>query len=166
MGFDWTEEEFKEMVKNGHIKVKSEIGPSTKPHNRSTIKTDEQKIHNASEKGGGNKTSKYRNIKTEVNGINFDSQREARQFEVLSLLLSAGKIEDLRLQETFTLQRAYTTPQGERIKAVTYTSDFSYFNTPGTKKHIEDVKGKRTETFNVKWKWMQSMFPDYIYRLI
>lgn len=35
-------------------------------------------------------------------------------------------ISDLRLQQDFTLQEAYTTPEGERIRAIRYQADFTY----------------------------------------
>lgn len=58
--------------------------------------------------------------------IRFDSQKEARRYDELMLLLKAGKIRDLRLQPQYTLQEAYTTSAGEHIRAVRYVADFSY----------------------------------------
>ena len=37
-----------------------------------------------------------------------------------------GLISDLRLQQDFTLQEAYTTPEGQRIRAIRYKADFTY----------------------------------------
>ena len=45
--------------------------------------------------------SKYRNIKTEVDGIVFDSKAEARRYAELRLLEKANEISDLRLQYPF-----------------------------------------------------------------
>ena len=70
-------------------------------------------------------TSKYRNKKTTVNGIAFDSQKEAARFQELLLMQEAGEITGLRLQPEFTLQEAFTTLQGERVRAVKYRADFS-----------------------------------------
>ena len=61
-------------------------------------------------------TSKYRNKKTTVNGISFDSQKEAARFQELLLMQEAGEITGLRLQPEFTLQEAFTTLQGERVR--------------------------------------------------
>lgn len=70
--------------------------------------------------------TKYRNIKTTVNGITFDSQKEAARYVVLMDALKQGRIIDLRLQQDFTLQEAYTTPGGRRIRAIRYKADFTY----------------------------------------
>lgn len=63
--------------------------------------------------------------KTKVDGIPFDSQKEARRFIELRSLLKAGKIRNLKLQPQFTLQESYVTPEGERVRAVRYVADFS-----------------------------------------
>lgn len=76
--------------------------------------------------GEEKKPSKYRNVKTVVNGICFDSKKEANRYLALLDAVKAGVIYDLRLQEEFTLQEAYTTPEGERIRAIRYRADFTY----------------------------------------
>ena len=70
--------------------------------------------------------AKYGNIKTEVDGIKFDSQKEARRYEQLKAAVAAGAITQLRLQADFTLQDAYTADTGERIRAIRYRADFTY----------------------------------------
>ena len=70
--------------------------------------------------------AKYGNVKTEANGIKFDSKKEAQRYTQLITAQEAGVIEDLRLQVDFTLQEAYTTPTGERIRAIRYKADFTY----------------------------------------
>ena len=72
------------------------------------------------------KESKYHNVKTEVNSISFDSKKEARRYLALLEAVKTGAIYDLRLQHDFTLQEAYTTPEGERIRAIRYKADFTY----------------------------------------
>lgn len=72
------------------------------------------------------KESKYHNVKAVVNGIRFDSKKEARRYLQLMDALREGVISDLRLQQDFTLQEAYTTPEGERIRAIRYQADFTY----------------------------------------
>lgn len=76
--------------------------------------------------GQEHKTSKYHNQRIEVNGISFDSRKEARRFQQLMYAQQLGVISDLRLQHDFTLQDAYTTPEGERIRAIRYRADFTY----------------------------------------
>lgn len=82
-------------------------------------------------KGGAPKPSKYYNRKAtrqtpDGRIITFDSQKEARRYDELMALLKAGKIKDLKLQPQFTLQEAYTTPEGVRVQAMRYQADFEY----------------------------------------
>lgn len=73
------------------------------------------------------KRSKYGNTKTTINGITFDSQKEAQRYMVLLKAQREGHIHDLRLQHDFTLQEAYTTATGQRIRAIRYKADFTYY---------------------------------------
>lgn len=104
--------------------------------------------------------AKYGNKKTVRNGITFDSQKEAARYDALMLLLDAGEIKDLRLQPEFTLQEAFTTPQGERVRAVKYRADFSYKRKVREgvdtrwERVVEDVKGFRTKDYELKRKLM------------
>ena len=118
-------------------------------------------------RGPSPKKSKYWNIKITIEGIVFDSKKEADRYLVLRFLLRAGVIDNLKLQETFLLQRAYTTPEGKRIKAITYTPDFTYLDNTLGFKVIEDVKNEHTATqqFKIKWKMMQEQYPQYKYLL-
>lgn len=77
------------------------------------------------------KRSKYGNTKTTVNGITFDSQKEARRYAELLTAQRQGYIYDLKLQHDFTLQEAYTTCTGQRIRAVRYRADFTYHLSDG-----------------------------------
>lgn len=70
--------------------------------------------------------NKYGNKKAVRNGITFDSQKEAARYDQLMLRLCAGEIRDLKLQPEFTLQEAFTTPLGERVRAIKYRADFAY----------------------------------------
>lgn len=69
---------------------------------------------------------KYHNNPAVRGSIRFDSQKEAARYDELILLLKTGKIRSLKLQPEFTLQEAFTTPEGERIQAIKYRADFSY----------------------------------------
>lgn len=106
------------------------------------------------------KKRKYRNTPTERGAedgvkIRFDSQKEARRYDELMLMLKAGEIRDLRLQPQFTLQEAYTTPKGERIRAMRYQADFSYRDGED-RLVVEDVKSPATKTrvYGMKRKMM------------
>lgn len=65
--------------------------------------------------------NKYRNIKTTVDGIIFDSKKEAARYQELKLLEKAGKIFCLKLQPKFLL-----IPKTTKRRSVTYTADFCY----------------------------------------
>ena len=80
---------------------------------------------------GGGSQSKYHNAPAVriVGGgrtIRFDSRREAARFDELCLLERAGAIRELRLQQDFTLQEAYTLPNGNRVREIRYRADFVY----------------------------------------
>ena len=80
---------------------------------------------------------KYRNIKTQVDGITFDSKKEADRYIQLKLLVQSGYISQLRLQPDFPLM-----VNGKKIGK--YVADFSYIK--NGVKIIEDVKSKATMT--------------------
>lgn len=105
------------------------------------------------------KRSKYGNRKTEVNGIKFDSKKEAERFQQLLWLQADDAIHDLKLQEEFTLAGAYTTPKGIRVRAIRYRCDFSYI-LPSGEKVVEDVKSKATKTrvYEIKRKLLRERY--------
>ena len=103
---------------------------------------------------------KYHNLPTVVNGIHFDSRKEANRYIELMSLQSAGKIRKLKLQEQFTLQESYVTDTGERVRAIRYVADFTYErptepDCTGTVHWlpvVEDVKSRGTRTAKYKMK--------------
>ena len=107
------------------------------------------------------RAAKYRNTPTErvtASGavLHFDSQKEARRYDHLTLRQQAGEIHDLRLQVDFTLQEAYTDPEGRRVRAIRYRADFTYRERDG-RLVVEDVKSKptRTREYLIKRKLMK-----------
>ena len=76
--------------------------------------------------GTAQKVQKYHNDPTRVSGIRFDSKKEADRYMQLMDAVREGVIYDLRLQRNYTLQEAYTTAEGERIRAIVYQADFTY----------------------------------------
>lgn len=97
--------------------------------------------------------SKYRSRKVTVDGMTFDSYREAKRYRDLSLLLRAGEISDLRAQVKYTLIPAQKKPSGGTERAVTYTADFVYRDKTG-KEIVEDAKGVRTQQYIIRRKLM------------
>lgn len=106
------------------------------------------------------KQRKYHNQPCEVDGIKFDSQKEARRYRELMVRFRAGRIRDLKLQPQFTLQESYKTPEGKRVQAIRYVADFSYFDCDLDKDVVEDVKSKATKTreYEMKRKLMLDRF--------
>lgn len=102
---------------------------------------------------------KYHNTPTTRTGaegkeIHFQSKKEAARYDELMLLLQAGVISDLKLQPQFTLQESYVTPDGVRVRAITYIADFSYWK--DGEFVVEDVKSDatRTRVYGMKKKLM------------
>lgn len=85
--------------------------------------------------------NKYHAKKVEVDGILFDSRREAGRYSELMVLQRAGKIADLKLQEEFEL-----IPKCGKERAAKYHADFSYTDTTTGEKVVEDVKSRATKT--------------------
>lgn len=106
------------------------------------------------------KTSKYHNRKTVRHGITFDSKHEADRYDELRLLLKAGKIHDLKLQQTYKLVEAQRTPTGAAVRAVTYIADFVY--TRDGKTIVEDAKGFKTKDYIIKKKLMLERFGIWV----
>lgn len=107
--------------------------------------------------------NKYHARKDSRGAIRFDSQREARRYDELMLLLKAGEIRRLKLQPQYTLQESYVTPDGERIRAIRYVADFSYERRCERDEWaliIEDVKSRATATqvYRNKKKMMREIY--------
>lgn len=109
---------------------------------------------------GGNK---YGSRKVEVDGIVFDSKKEAKRWSELLLLEKAGAIRNLRRQVKFVLIPAQKEPdttgkRGGTIKGkllereCTYIADFVYQEDGKTV--VEDTKGFRTSEYRIKKKLM------------
>lgn len=107
------------------------------------------------------KPQKYHNEKAArrmPNGTvrTFDSIREAKRYDELVLMLKDGQIEELRLQQSFTLQDGYVTSNGEVVRPIVYKADFVYRR--DGERIVEDVKGVRTEEYKLKRKLMLERF--------
>lgn len=101
--------------------------------------------------------TKYRAQKTEVDGILFDSKKEAKRYEELKLMQERGEIRDLVLQPTFELQKRFV-KDGHTVRAITYTADFMYLESETGKRIVEDVKGMKTDVYKLKKKLFEYKF--------
>lgn len=91
--------------------------------------------------------SKYGARKTIIDGITFDSKKEAARYKELKLMERGGLIQGLVLQQAFEL-----VPKQPGERAVKYIADFVYWE--DGKPVVEDVKGKRTRDYIIKRKLM------------
>lgn len=92
--------------------------------------------------------AKYGNTKVEIDGMPFDSKREAARWRELRLLERAGEINDLRRQVRYEL-----VPKLPGERPVDYIADFVYRDKNGNEV-VEDVKGVRTPVYVIKRKLM------------
>ena len=99
--------------------------------------------------------NKYRNVKTTIDGIKFDSKAEASRYTELKLLEKAGEITDLKLQPRFILQHNFK-HKNKTVRAITYMADFQY--SENGKEIVEDVKGVETAVFKIKKKMFLNIY--------
>lgn len=94
--------------------------------------------------------SKYQAQPTAVDGVRFDSRREARRYADLLMLQRAGEIRDLRRQVKIGMEGRdgpILTPTGRKAA---YVADFTYVDTRNGCLVIEDAKGFPTPEYKLK----------------
>ena len=111
---------------------------------------------------------KYHSKKTVIDGITFDSRKEAERYSELKLLERCGAISNLELQKVFELIPAQYElyerygKNGNRLKdgkkciekSCVYKADFVYIDNETGQQVVEDVKGFRTKEYKIKKKLM------------
>lgn len=95
--------------------------------------------------------SKYHAKKTTIDGIEFDSAKEARRYTKLRDMEEEGKIQHLRLQVPFELVPSFEC-DGVKYRGMKYVADFVYCR--DGKQIVEDVKGVKTAEYKLKKKLM------------
>ena len=118
--------------------------------------------------------NKYKAVKTTIDGITFDSKREAKRYTELKILEKSGHITHLELQPVYQI-----TVNG--VDICKYKADFRYFTvraesnersynskgewqTPtktGDKEGqvVEDSKGFKTPIYRLKKKLVEALYP-------
>ncbi len=96
--------------------------------------------------------SKYRAIRTEVDGIVFASKKEAARYSELQLLRKCGYITALTLQPRYPIYFG-------KAKICDYVADFTYL-TKDQKVVVEDIKGMKTPVYRLKYKLFHACYPD------
>lgn len=97
------------------------------------------------------RANKYHAKKTVVDGIEFDSAKEAKRYAKLRALEDAGKIQGLRLQVPFELVPSFEC-DGVKYRGTKYVADFVYYR--DGKVVVEDCKGFKTAEYKLKKKLM------------
>lgn len=105
---------------------------------------------------------KYGNEITEVNGIKFDSAKEAMYYADLLWLLKAGHITKIELQPRFILQPGYD-HKGKHVRPITYVADFKVTEANGHVYYV-DTKGMKTQVYRIKKKMLLYTHPDIDFR--
>lgn len=111
--------------------------------------------------------SKYKSKKTVVDGIEFDSKKEANRWQELRLMEESGEITHLTRQVEFLLIPKQMEPdtigargrmkRGKIIeRECVYIADFVYYDS-NNKFVVEDTKGVRTDAYRIKRKLMLYM---------
>ena len=114
--------------------------------------------------------NKFGNKRVTVDGIRFDSKKEAKFYLFLREAEKKGEISDLRLQVPYELIPAIYEDQVIHLKtkdkvvtkcvqkAVYYVADFVYTETATGEEHVIDVKGGKatiTKEFLLKKKMLK-----------
>lgn len=97
------------------------------------------------------KKTKYSNNQKEVDGITFDSTKEANRYVKLKIMVKAGLIGMLQLQVEFELN-----PGGTH--SLMYIADFVYIDQKTGETVVEDVKGFRTREYLKKKRLMKKIY--------
>lgn len=119
------------MLKENKGRIATSATPPAAEQRKVQRQTSPEDARPRNDSGNGEAKSKYGNkkaVRVLANGkeFKFDSQKEARRFDELLVLLQAGQIKDLKLQPEFTLREAYTDPEGWHVRPLKYRADFSY----------------------------------------
>lgn len=111
-------------------------------------------------------TNKYRNKRVEVDGLKFDSQKEAARYFDLLRLEKAGKIVRLERQPRWkfafegrpVLIRSTGFPNGRQAS---FKADFRYWDNERSCEVVEDVKSlaTRTQAYVLRKAMLECMHP-------
>jgi hypothetical protein len=118
--------------------------------------------------------NKYRNVKTEVDGIKFDSKKEAKRYGELKLLEKSGRIRLLECQPSFILQEGFSDERlginqdgsAKKARSLKYTADFQYQDCDTGRTIVEDVKSdaSKTEAYRLRLSLFLYRYKDVDFR--
>lgn len=93
------------------------------------------------------KPSKFKNIRTVIDGISFPSKAEGAYYSMLKLRERAGEVSNVEMQKPYAL-----TVNG--VLVCTYRADFVFDDLREKRHRVVDVKGVQTPEFKIKKKLM------------
>ena len=126
-----------------------DLGPEARRQVREALRSTKSMVTSASAALVEHETiSKMRNVRTTVDGITFDSKREANRYAELRLELLAGEIAELELQMPFSLDV-------NGFHVCDYVADFVYVR--NGLQVVEDAKGKPTDVYVIKRALMRAV---------
>lgn len=97
------------------------------------------------------KRNKFRAIRTTLDGITFDSKREAAFYAELKLRERAGEVSDVELQPRFPLNV-------EHEVIGVYRADFSFWDNRENRRRVVDVKGVEPRGFRRTLKHVRAQY--------
>lgn len=108
-----------------------------------------------------NRRQKYGAVRTEYNGVTYDSKAEATRAAELDLLLRAGEV-----TAWYPKPKPLTLVDGpKRRDRVTWQADFEVHAKSGAA-WMEDVKGVITREFRLKMKLLREKYPQLVVKVI
>jgi hypothetical protein len=102
--------------------------------------------------------SKYGNQRVTIDGILFDSQKEAEKYCELKMLRQIGEVTRLETQPAFLLQEAYWDDKNKYVRPIIYKADFRVTYRDG-RVEVIDTKGFRTKEYLLKKKLFLKKYP-------
>ena len=97
--------------------------------------------------------NKYHATKVMLDGLKFDSKKEAQRYKELTLMEKQGIIHGLERQVKFVLIPSQRLNGRVIERECAYIADFVYLDADDNKV-VEDCKGMRTEVYKIKRKLM------------
>lgn len=101
------------------------------------------------------KKHKYGAVKTTIDGITFDSKREARRYLQLKQMAHANLISKLEVNAALSLKIEYVFER-DGTKFASYQPDFRYLENGNL--IVEDAKGKKTKSYITKRRLMKELY--------
>lgn len=109
-------------------------------------------------RSGFRRKNKFRAIKTESDGIVFDSKLEAAWYDWFKFMEKIGQITELEIQKEVSIK------VNDSLICMHYP-DFYYFDTTTKRWTFADAKGVETPEFKLKYKLTKALNPDTDYRI-